>query len=95
MYAIRSYYVIIIDFNHAFVPHRSDKDLFINSVVRGRAGLPTTPEREALQKQFYYQLISRAKRVEISYVSNETTLPSRFLKEMGIETVQTYADDAS
>jgi len=86
--------VIIIDFNDAFVPHRSDKDLFINSVVRGRAGLPTTPEREALQKQFYYQLISRAKRVEISYVSNETTLPSRFLKEMGIETVQTYADDA-
>ncbi|MBD3800308.1 MAG: PD-(D/E)XK nuclease family protein [Campylobacterales bacterium] len=86
--------VIIVDFNDAFVPHRSDKDLFINSVVRGRAGLPTTAEREALQKQFYYQLISRAKRVEISYVANETTLPSRFLKEMGIETWRRYADDA-
>ncbi len=86
--------VIIVDFNDAYVPHRSDKDLFINSVVRGRAGLPTTSEREALQKQFYYQLISRAKRVEISYVSNETTLPSRFLKEMGIEIGRNYADDA-
>jgi len=86
--------VIIVDFNDAYVPHRSDKDLFINSVVRGRAGLPTTGEREALQKQFYYQLISRAKRVEISYVSNETTLPSRFLKEMGIENGRPYADDA-
>ena len=86
--------VIIVDFNEAFVPHKSDKDLFINSAVRGRAGLPTTAEREALQKQFYYQLISRAKRVEISYVSNETTLPSRFLKEMGIESGKRYADDA-
>ncbi|WP_416768685.1 PD-(D/E)XK nuclease family protein [Sulfurimonas sp. ST-25] len=86
--------VIIVDFNDAYVPHRSDKDLFINSLVRGRAGLPTTGEREALQKQFYYQLISRARRVEISYVSNETTLPSRFLKEMGIDTERRYADDA-
>ena len=86
--------VIILDFNEAYVPHKSDKDLFINSVVRGRAGLPTTAEREALQKQFYYQLISRAKRVEIAYVSNETTLPSRFLKELDIPTVREYADDA-
>jgi len=85
--------VIIVDFNEAFVPHKSDKDLFINSVVRGRAGLPTTSEREALQKQFYYQLISKAKRVEIAYVSNESTLPSRFLKELGITTHRPYADD--
>ena len=86
--------VIIVDFNEAYVPHKSDKDLFINSAVRGRAGLPTTGEREALQKQFYYQLISRAKRVEIAYVSNEATLPSRFLKELGIPSVREYADDA-
>jgi RecB family exonuclease len=86
--------VIIVDFNEAYVPHKSDKDLFINSAVRGRAGLPTTAEREALQKQFYYQLISRAKRVEIAYVSNETILPSRFLKEMGIASGRQYADDA-
>jgi ATP-dependent helicase/nuclease subunit B len=86
--------VVIVDFNEAFVPHKSDKDLFINSAVRGRAGLPITAEREALQKQFYYQLISRAKQVEIAYVSNETALPSRFLKELGIEIKRVYADDA-
>lgn len=86
--------VVIVDFNEAYVPHKSDKDLFINSAVRGRAGLPTTAERDALQKQFYYQLISRAQRVEIAYVSNETTLPSRFLKELGIASQRRYADDA-
>ena len=86
--------VVIVDFNEAYVPHKSDKDLFINSAVRGRAGLPTTAEREALQKQFYYQLISRAQRVEIAYVSNETTLPSRFIKELGVSLHRRYSDDA-
>lgn len=86
--------VVIVDFNDAYVPHRSDKDLFINSAVRGRAGLPTTGEREALQKQFYYQLISHAKRVEIAYVASEAALPSRFLREMGIVTQNRYADGA-
>lgn len=86
--------VIIVDFNEAYVPHKSDKDLFINSAVRGRAGLPTTAEREALQKQFYYQLMSRAKRVEIAYVSTEAVLPSRFLKELGIVSKSSYSDAA-
>lgn len=85
--------VVIVDFNESYVPHRSDKDLFINSGVRGRAGLPTTPEREALQKQFYYMLISRAKRVEIAYVQNESVLPSRFLKELGIASSRQYDDE--
>ncbi len=86
--------VVIVDFNEAYVPHRSDKDLFINSAVRGRAGLPTTAEREALQKQFYYQLMSKAKRVEIAYVSADSALPSRFLKELDIASKSTYADSA-
>lgn len=85
--------VIIVDFNDAYVPHRSEKDLFINSAVRGRAGLPTTAEREALQKQFYYQLISKARRVEIAFVANDTMLPSRFLKELRITPQRQYADE--
>jgi len=86
--------VIIVDFNEAYVPHKSDKDLFINSSVRGRAGLPTTGEREALQKQFYYQLVSRAQRVEVSYVTGESVLPSRFLRELDIGSKKEYADEA-
>lgn len=86
--------VIIVDFNEAYVPHKSDKDLFINSAVRRRAGLPGTREREALQKLFYHQLIRRAKRVAISYVSSETVLPSRFLKELKIGTSRRYSDRA-
>lgn len=86
--------VIIVDFNEAYVPHRSDKDLFINSAVRERAGLPGTQEREALQKLFYHRLMQRAKKVSIAYVSNETVLPSRFLKELNVPSERRYSERA-
>ena len=77
--------VILVDFNEDNVPHRSEKDLFINSRVRRAAGLPDTQDREDLQKFFYARLIERARRVAISYVVDETRTPSRFLRELGIE----------
>jgi RecB family exonuclease len=86
--------VIIVDFNEGFVPRRSDKDLFLNSTVRERSNLPTLRDRESLQKLYYYSVMRRAKRVSISYVDTIESLPSRFLKELGIPTQTQSHDDA-
>ena len=85
--------VIIVDFNEGFVPRKSDKDLFLNSSVRQRSNLPTLQDREALQKLYYYNVMSRAKAVSISYVENAHSVPSRFLKELGISTAVSVNDD--
>jgi len=74
--------VIVVDFNENNVPKRSDKDMFLSSKLRQHAGLPTTFDRENLQKDYYYKLFSRAKKVAISYVESTTNNPSRFLKEL-------------
>jgi len=77
--------VIIVDFNESYVPRSSDKDLFLNSTIRQHSGLPTQYDREALQKHYYYLLISRAKKVAISYIDNDDAIPSRFLTQLGID----------
>ena len=86
--------VIVVDFNDEFVPKRSSKDLFLSSDVRAHAGLPTKRDRENLQRYFYHQLFSRATKVAIAYVKNETAMPSRFLDEMGFDT-QRMADEGN
>ncbi len=80
--------VVIVDFNEDYVPRSSEKDLFLNSTIRLHSGLPTQKDREALQKHYYHLLISRAKKVCISYVENEDSVPSRFLTQLGIESVE-------
>ncbi|QOP46501.1 PD-(D/E)XK nuclease family protein [Sulfurimonas paralvinellae] len=82
--------VIIIDFDDDNVPKRSNKDMFLNTKLREMAGLPTMQERENLQKHYYEMLMSRSKEVAISYVSSEQNHPSRFLKELGITTKNSY-----
>ncbi len=77
--------VIIVDFNEGFVPRSSEKDLFLNSSIRKHSGLPTQKEREALQKHYYHLLISRAKKVAISYVESDDAIASRFLTQLGID----------
>lgn len=76
--------VVIVDFNDDFVPKRSQKDLFLSSVVRAHAKLPTKKDRENLQRYYYHQLFAKASKMAISYVKNETSMPSRFLDELGI-----------
>jgi len=78
--------VIVLDFNDEFVPKRSSKDLFLSSLVRSHAGLPTKADRENLQRYYYHQLFSRAEKIAIAYVKNETSMPSRFLDELGFDT---------
>ena len=76
--------VIVPDFNDANVPKRVEKDMFLSSAVRERAGLPTTLDREELQKHYYTSLFRNTKEVCITYVRSENELPSRFLKELGL-----------
>ena len=83
--------VIIVDFNDSYVPKRSEKDLFLNSDIRALANLPTQNDRENLQKHYYALLMDRAlhsqgtSHVSISYIKSSSTMPSRFLSELGIK----------
>ncbi len=79
--------VVIVDFNEGIVPTSSSKDQFLNSSVRTFAGLPTLKDRESLQKQYYKRLFEQAKQVVILYCSSENRLPSKFLYELGIDSV--------
>jgi RecB family exonuclease len=77
--------VVIIDFNEGYVPHKSEKDLFLNTKTREYAGLPSAHDRESLQKHYYSILFNRAKRVVIGSVQNGESVPSRFLLQLGIK----------
>ena len=76
--------VVIEDFNENRVPRKSEKDLFLNSSTRIKAGLPGAQDRESLQKLYYNNLFLRAKRVAISYIDSADAVPSRFLTQLGI-----------
>jgi len=82
--------VIVVDFNEGTVPRKSEKDLFLNSGTRIKAGLPGATDREALQKLYYNNLFLRAKEVAISYVGSADSVPSRFLMQLGIQSVQKF-----
>ncbi len=84
--------VIVVDFNEGIVPRKSEKDLFLNSATRIRAGLPGAADREALQKLYYHNLFLRAQRVAIAYVESAESVPSRFLTQLGIRGVKRFSD---
>ena len=77
-------YVIIPEFNAQNVPSISDKDIFLNTSIREKVGLPTRKNRENLQKHYYNQLLARAKEACILCLHNEESKPSRFLLEDSI-----------
>jgi hypothetical protein len=70
--------VIICDFNESFIPKRSLKDKFLSTKLKQSANLPTSVDRENLQKYYYERLINNSKNVYISYVKNENEQISRF-----------------
>lgn len=80
--------VVVVDFNEGYVPHKSEKDLFLNTKTRQYAALPTTHDRESLQKHYYAMLFNRAKKVALSTVQNTESVPSRFLLQLGIATTE-------
>ncbi|WP_299040883.1 PD-(D/E)XK nuclease family protein [uncultured Campylobacter sp.] len=73
--------VVIVDFNDSFVPKRSQKEMFLSSIVRKNAGLISHTDRENLQRFYYESLINRAKVVSICYTENEEQILSRFIKD--------------
>ena len=77
--------VIVVDFNEERVPKKSSKDIFLNSPVRKKAGLPTLSDRENLQKNYYYKLFLNAKNVALCAVTNENEKISRFLDELPVK----------
>jgi len=81
--------VVIVDFNDTIVPASSSKDQFLNSSVRAFANLPTKSDRESLQKQYYKRLLEQAKSSVIIYSTAQNRLPSKFLYELGIDSVVT------
>jgi RecB family exonuclease len=82
--------VIIVDFSDSNVPKKSDKDMFLNTIIRERANLPTTRDRENLQKHYYEMLINKSKEVAISFVKSSESSGSRFLKQLGIKENNIY-----
>jgi len=84
--------VIVVDFNENFVPRKNEKDLFLSSSIRIKSGLPSTEDRESLQKLYYHNLFKRAKHVAISYVESSDSVASRFLTQLGIATQNHYDD---
>ena len=77
--------VIIVDFNEGVVPTILKKDQFLSSTVRDFAKLPSKEDREALQKEYYKQLISKSKDAVIVYSTSEHSLPSKFLYELKLK----------
>lgn len=90
--AVRYEGVIVVDFNEGIVPRKSEKDLFLNSATRIRAGLPGARDREALQKHYYHALFSGAREVAIAYVESVDAVPSRFLNQLGIRSSRSHSD---
>lgn len=74
--------VVIIDFNDDTIPKRSIKDKFFSSKVKEQVGLPSSKERESLQKYYYKRVIDKAKEVCISYVDSQEKSMSRFVNEL-------------
>lgn len=77
--------VILVNFNEGVVPKQSKKDMFISSKVRHLSSLPTSLDRQNLQKFYYQNLILGAKEVFISYIDDEQNSKSRFLDELGFK----------
>lgn len=84
--------VIVVDFNEGYAPKKGQKDLFLNTQTRTIANLPTSTEKESLQKHDYWMLFSRAKAVALACVHTTQTLPSRFLMQLGIKASPTTYD---
>ncbi len=68
--------------NEEVFPKKLRKDMFLNSTLRKRCGLPTWREREELQRYHFSSLLANADKVFLGYVENDVESPSRFIVEM-------------
>jgi CRISPR/Cas system-associated exonuclease Cas4 (RecB family) len=78
--------VIIPDMNEEFMPPASEKDMFLNTEIRKRVGLPTFLDREALSRRYFNGLLKKASAVFLSYAGSGGRRPrSRFIEEIAIQ----------
>lgn len=74
--------IIVPDFNESFIPKKSIKDKFLSSKIKYLSHLPTSQDRESLQKYYYKRLVDSTKYVYISYVNSQENNISRFASEL-------------
>jgi hypothetical protein len=85
--------LIIVDMNEGFFPIPSEKDMFLNTSLRRRLGLPTYQEREGLYQYHFRCLRKGAKRIYLSYVDKpERGVRSRFIEELVFEELKKGRD---
>ncbi|MDR2884716.1 MAG: PD-(D/E)XK nuclease family protein [Deferribacteraceae bacterium] len=75
-------YLFLPDMNASSFPAKQGKDLFMNTELRRALELPTHADRELLLKNYYYQIIMRAKSALITYTASESEEPSPFIAEI-------------
>jgi len=85
--------VIICDFNENFIPKRSIKDKFLSTKIKSIANLPTSQDRESLQKYYYKRLIDSSRNLYICYVNSDTNQISRFANELFPNKIDTNRSD--
>lgn len=78
-------YVILVDCNDGVIPHFRDNDLFLNTALRSRLGIPTTYDKEKLQVLYYKNLLLGAKEAVAFCVQDDKSTPAHLLEELGCE----------
>ena len=86
--------VVIVDFNDNLVPKRSQKEMFLSSKIRAKAGLSSHFDRENLQRFYFESIVKNAKSVSICFVNDEEKIKSRFAKSLNCKEVQKYSQSA-
>ena len=79
-------YVFVLDCNDDFIPKVKDSDMFLNTFMRSKLGMPTLKDREQLQKHYYYSLfLHTRKAVYLSHTQNDETTRASLLDELDIK----------
>ncbi|WP_394967818.1 PD-(D/E)XK nuclease family protein [uncultured Helicobacter sp.] len=76
-------YVILVDCNDGVIPHFRDNDLFLNTALRLKLGIPTTYDKEKLQVLYYKNLLLGAKEAVALCVQDDKNAPAHLLQELG------------
>ncbi len=84
---------IILDMNEEFFPKKLDKDLFLNTKIKERVGMPTSEDRQNLQKHYFAELIANTKECVFAFVENDEAAPSPFLYELGVNFIDVDEDN--
>lgn len=60
--------VVALSINSGVFPPENEKDLYLNTELRQRLGLPTFADRDSLVKSYLFSVLERSERAVVSYV---------------------------